>query len=52
MTDDDELHITHSVIQNGSQDKVHQRFLRRPEAYTELFFEYSAVLVLRGATDT
>jgi hypothetical protein len=52
MTNDDELHITHSVVQNGSQNKVQQRFLRQPEAYTELFFEYSAVLVLRGATDT
>jgi hypothetical protein len=49
MTDDDELHITHSVIQNGSRDKARSRFLREPDAWTELYFEYSAVIVLRGA---
>jgi hypothetical protein len=49
MADDYELHITHSVVQDGSQDKVRQRFLRRADAWTELYFEYSAVIVLRGA---
>ena len=49
MTDDDELHVTHAVVQNGAQDKVRQRLLRRPDAWTELYFEYSAVMVLRRA---
>jgi hypothetical protein len=50
MSDDDELHITHAVVQNGSEDRQRRHLMREPETWTELYFEYSAVIVLRGAT--
>lgn len=48
MGDGDELHVTYAVIQNGSQDRSRQRLFREPETWTELYFEYSALLVLRA----
>lgn len=48
MADGDELHITYAVVQNGSEDRTKFRFLREPDVWTELFFEYSALLILRG----
>lgn len=48
MSDHDELHITHAVVQNGSENRTRARLLREPENWTELYFEHSAVIVLRG----
>jgi hypothetical protein len=48
MTDHDELHITHAVVQNGAETKSRRHVLREDETWTELSFEYSAVIVLRG----
>jgi hypothetical protein len=47
MQDHDELHLTHAAVQNGHQDKHKRRFMRQPQTWTELSFEYSAVVVLR-----
>ncbi len=51
MADNDELHVTYAVIQNGSQEHVHPRLLRDPEVWTELHFEYSALIILRSVQD-
>lgn len=51
MSDADELHITHAVVQNGSQNRQRARFLREPDVWTDLYFEYSAVIVLRGPAE-
>lgn len=48
MADGDELHVTCPVVQNGSQNHVRPRLLREPEVWTELHFEYSAMIVLRS----
>jgi hypothetical protein len=48
MADGDELHITYAVVQNGSEERVRPRVLREPEVHTELYFEYSALIVLRA----
>jgi hypothetical protein len=49
MADGDELHISHAVIQNGSEEHVRPRLLREPQLHTDLYFEYSALIVLRSA---
>ena len=52
MTDDDELHVTYNAMQNGWQHHPMQpRKLMTPSRseWTELFFEYSAFVVLRQA---
>ena len=48
MADDDHLHVTYAVVQNGSQEHVRPRILREPDIWTELHFEYSALIILRG----
>jgi hypothetical protein len=48
MADGDELHVTYAVVQNGSKERVRPRVLRGPEVHTELYFEYSALIVLRA----
>lgn len=48
MTDHDELHITHAVVQSGAEDRLRRHLLRKPESWMELTFEYSALVVLRG----
>lgn len=45
---DDELHISYNSTQNGSQQHVGQKLLQPSRPWTELFFEYSALLVLRA----
>jgi hypothetical protein len=50
MTDQDELHVTYAVVQNGSQPRTKRRLLREPDTWTELSFEYSAMIILRGAS--
>jgi hypothetical protein len=52
MADGDELHVTYNAMQSGWQDHAARKgnLIRRPEAgWTELRFEYSAFVVLRGA---
>lgn len=44
----DELHVSFSSMQNGSQEHAGQKLLQKPQPWTELFFEYSALLVLRA----
>jgi hypothetical protein len=48
MADGDELHVSLGAMQNGSQ--LHQRhhLLKPAEQWTELSFEYSALVVLRA----
>jgi hypothetical protein len=35
-------------MQNGSQEHAGSKLLQTPRPWTELFFEYSALLVLRA----
>jgi hypothetical protein len=50
MACDDEMHLTYNAIQSGWQhDAGRDGWPRRP-AHTQLFFEYSALLILRSAT--
>jgi hypothetical protein len=44
----DELHVSFNSMQNGSQEHSRQKLLQTPRPWTELFFEYSALLVLRA----
>jgi hypothetical protein len=44
----DELHVSFNSMQNGSQQHSGQKLLQTPQPWTELFFEYSALLVLRA----
>jgi hypothetical protein len=49
----DELHVSFNSMQNGSQEHAAHKLLQTPRPWTELFFEYSALLVLRaGATES
>lgn len=48
MEDGDELYVTYAVVQNGAQDRVRPHLLRQPDVWTELHFEYSAMIILRG----
>ena len=49
MASDDEMHLTYTAIQSGWQhDPGRRGWLARP-AHTQLFFEYTALLVLRPA---
>jgi hypothetical protein len=48
MADNDELHITYAVVQNGSEEHVRPRVLRGPDVWTQLYFEYSALIILRS----
>ncbi len=50
MLDDDELHVTYNAMQAGAQPHPEvpaSTFRRGQPAWTELFFEYSAMVVLR-----
>lgn len=49
MTDNDELHVTHAVVQNGAETKSRRRVIRDDKTWVELSFEYSALIVLRAA---
>ena len=44
----DELHVSFNSMQNGSQQHAGQKLLQTARPWTELFFEYSALLVLRA----
>lgn len=50
LDDGDELHVTYNAIQSGSHHHPRKPgLLRGRDPYTELFFEYSALVVLRCA---
>ena len=44
----DELHVSFNSMQNGSQEHTGAKLMQTPRPWTELFFEYSALLVLRA----
>ena len=44
----DELHVSFNSMQNGAEEHAGQKLLQAPRPWTELFFEYSALLVLRA----
>jgi hypothetical protein len=46
----DQLHVCFNAMQNGSQQHAGDKLLHAPRPWTELFFEYSALLVLRAPT--
>ena len=49
MDDNDELHVTYNAMQNGSQQHPGKPgLLLGRDPHTELFFEYSALVVLRA----
>ena len=49
MASDDEMHLTYTAIQSGWQhDPGREGWLAR-SPHTQLFFEYTALLVLRPA---
>ncbi len=48
MADGDELHISYSSMQTGQQLRERAHLLRAPEQWTEVFYEYSALVVLRS----
>jgi hypothetical protein len=48
LDDGDELHVSFNSMQNGSQEHAGHKLLHAPRPWTELFFEYSAPLVLRA----
>jgi hypothetical protein len=49
MASDDEIHLTYNAIQSGwHHDQGRPGWLGRP-AHTQLYFEYTALLVLRSA---
>ena len=51
MTTSDELHVTYNAMQSGWHDHPGRKasITRRPQApWTELTFEYSAFVILRG----
>jgi hypothetical protein len=48
MADGDELHVAYNGMQNGSELRKQRRVVRASEVWTELHFEYSALIVLRA----
>jgi hypothetical protein len=48
MADGDELHVSYNGMQNGSEPHRQHHLLKRPDEWTELQFEYSALIVLRA----
>lgn len=47
MQESDDLHVSYNGMQNGWQERAKVRLLREPERWTELSFEYSALVILR-----
>ena len=48
MANDDEMHPTYNAIQSGWQHDAGREGWRGRPPHTQLFFEYSALLVLRS----
>ena len=49
MATDDEMHLTYNPIQNGWQHDPGREGSRGQSPHTQLFFEYTALFVLRPA---
>jgi hypothetical protein len=47
LQESDELHISYHGMQTGSEDKARFKLFQAAEQWTELHFEYSALVVLR-----
>jgi hypothetical protein len=47
MAGDDEMHLTYNGIQSGWQHDPGRTGWLGPSPHTQLFFEYTALLVLR-----
>jgi hypothetical protein len=47
MANDDEMHLTYNAIQSGWQQDPGHAGWRGHSPHTQLFFEYTALLVLR-----
>jgi hypothetical protein len=48
MADGDELHVAYNGMENGAEPRQRNHLLRHPQQWTELQFEYSALIVLRA----
>lgn len=51
MDDGDEMHLTYNALQSGWQQDPGRTGRRAHAAHTQLFFEYTALLVLRPTPD-
>jgi hypothetical protein len=51
MASDDEMHLTYNAIQNGWQHNPGREGWLAHSSHTQLFFEYTALLVLRPAIE-
>lgn len=51
MAGDDEMHLTYNAIQSGWQHDPGRAGWRGHAPHTQLFFEYTALLVLRRVGD-
>lgn len=51
MAGDDEIHLTYNAIQSGWQHEPGQPGWLGHSAHTQLYFEYTALLVLRSKGD-
>jgi hypothetical protein len=51
MEDHDEMHLTYNAIQSGWQHDLGREGWLGRSPHTQLFFEYTALLVLRRPTD-
>ncbi|MHB1570605.1 MAG: hypothetical protein ACYC0H_15575 [Solirubrobacteraceae bacterium] len=51
MADSDEMHLTYNAIQSGWEHDPGRPGWRERQPHTQLFFEYTALLVLRPAGD-
>lgn len=51
MAADDELHVTYNAVQTGWQHDPGRRGWLGRGPYTQLFIEYTAVVVLRSSTN-
>lgn len=48
MDEDDEMHLTYNAMQSGWHHEPGRAGMRGRTAHTQLFFEYTALLVLRA----
>jgi hypothetical protein len=48
LDDGDELHVSYNSMQTGSQNHAGTKLVQHARPWTELFFEYSALIVLRA----
>jgi len=48
LGESDELHVSFNAMQTGSREHAGYHLLKADQPWTELFFEYSALIVLRA----